>query len=361
MRYRAAVQIALYDTGVGGLTTLLQCLPVAPAARWIYVADEAVFPAGRRPAPELRDRLRVVSSLLSSRNVDVLLPVASVCWPHLDALQVPGATTVDPVPTLARAIAAGSGVAALLAPSTVLDSDVPHRLFCEARFVSACSSRIDGVVEDGGYALAPVVADAVGALSDERVARLVVIDSHAQFATGLIRPMCPGVDALDVARLLSDALEAVVDQRAFCSVDPAIEIWVPDEHRARVAQAAYERLGANTLQFKTFGAHASPSSAASATADLALLAYAALDRGSIDELRHFTTAGATSATGGEPVDVLLSLSPGRGWRYEIESVLTAGDIVGVSGVKRHRNGLERHFAHRLTFRGGRIAQLVEVY
>jgi hypothetical protein len=167
------------------------------------------------------------------------------------------------------------------------------------------------------------------------------------------------VQAIDVPRVLADALGEVAGEAAFCSGSAEIEIWVPDEYRARLELAAREKLQIGSLQFRRFNPEARMQVLDSAP-DLALLAHAAIGRRSRRELQKLVTMGATHAGGGDLVDVLLPQHPSQAWRYEIDSVLAAGALVGISGVKRADDGTEQAFAHQLMVRDGRIEHLVEV-
>src|SRR5918992_871334 len=52
---RAGVPIGVFDSGVGGLTVLHECLVSLPEENYLYLGDDARFPYGAKSADELRE------------------------------------------------------------------------------------------------------------------------------------------------------------------------------------------------------------------------------------------------------------------------------------------------------------------
>ena len=50
----AALPIAMFDSGVGGLTVLHECLVSLPEESFLYLGDSANFPYGTKEVGELR-------------------------------------------------------------------------------------------------------------------------------------------------------------------------------------------------------------------------------------------------------------------------------------------------------------------
>jgi glutamate racemase len=65
--------IAMFDSGVGGLTVLHECLVSLPEEDYVYLGDDARFPYGARTADELRDHVRQVSRYLLERGAKLLV------------------------------------------------------------------------------------------------------------------------------------------------------------------------------------------------------------------------------------------------------------------------------------------------
>ena len=47
----------MFDSGVGGLTVLHECLVSLPQEDFVYLGDTAMFPYGRRDPARLRERI----------------------------------------------------------------------------------------------------------------------------------------------------------------------------------------------------------------------------------------------------------------------------------------------------------------
>jgi glutamate racemase len=65
--------IAMFDSGVGGLTVLHECLVSVPGEDYIYLGDDARFPYGARTTDELREHVEQVSRYLLERGAKLLV------------------------------------------------------------------------------------------------------------------------------------------------------------------------------------------------------------------------------------------------------------------------------------------------
>ena len=65
--------IAVFDSGVGGLTVLHECLVSLPEEDYVYLGDDARFPYGARTTEELRDHVEQVTRFLVDRGAKLLV------------------------------------------------------------------------------------------------------------------------------------------------------------------------------------------------------------------------------------------------------------------------------------------------
>jgi glutamate racemase len=65
--------IAVFDSGVGGLTVLHECLVSLPEEDYVYLGDDARFPYGARTEEELRAHVEQVTSFLLERGAKLLV------------------------------------------------------------------------------------------------------------------------------------------------------------------------------------------------------------------------------------------------------------------------------------------------
>src|SRR3954471_1223603 len=69
----ADLPIAMFDSGVGGLTVLHECLVSLPQEDYVYLGDTELFPYGSRDASELRRRVAAIADLLLDRGAKLLV------------------------------------------------------------------------------------------------------------------------------------------------------------------------------------------------------------------------------------------------------------------------------------------------
>jgi glutamate racemase len=70
---KSQLPIAFFDSGVGGLTVLHECLVSLPEEDYVYLGDDARFPYGARSEEELRAHVEQVSRFLLERGAKLLV------------------------------------------------------------------------------------------------------------------------------------------------------------------------------------------------------------------------------------------------------------------------------------------------
>ena len=73
MRLDRSLPIAVFDSGVGGLTVLHECLVSLPHEDFLYLGDTARFPYGDRSADELLGFARELAGILLDRGAKLLV------------------------------------------------------------------------------------------------------------------------------------------------------------------------------------------------------------------------------------------------------------------------------------------------
>ena len=87
--------IGVFDSGVGGLTVLHECLVTLPHEDFVYLGDHARLPYGPRPLPELRRFAREIGAYLEGQDVKLIVvacnSATAAALPELQTeLRVPG-------------------------------------------------------------------------------------------------------------------------------------------------------------------------------------------------------------------------------------------------------------------------------
>jgi glutamate racemase len=130
--------VALFDSGVGGLTVLHECLVQIPHEDFLYLGDTARFPYGERPLEDLRAFAHELAEILVDAGAKMLVvacnSATSAAMPQLRddlAGTVDVISVVGPESRLAAA-ATESGRVGLLATPATVDSGAYQRALAAA-------------------------------------------------------------------------------------------------------------------------------------------------------------------------------------------------------------------------------------
>ncbi len=117
----------MFDSGVGGLTVLHECLVSLPEEDFVYLGDTAMFPYGTRDPELLRERIRHIAELLLDGGAKLLVIACNTATSIGEDVvrEVAGERGVDVVPVvepqaeIAAAITDSGKVGVLATPNTV--------------------------------------------------------------------------------------------------------------------------------------------------------------------------------------------------------------------------------------------------
>jgi glutamate racemase len=127
MSDRTELPIAVFDSGVGGLTVLHECLVSLPEEDFVYLGDDARFPYGARSTEELRGHVEQVSRFLLDRGAKLLVVACnSAASAGLDVAREVAAKegvevvgVIEPESEIAAAVTETGRVGVLATPATV--------------------------------------------------------------------------------------------------------------------------------------------------------------------------------------------------------------------------------------------------
>ena len=157
----------MFDSGVGGLTVLHECLVSLPEEDFVYLGDTAMFPYGTRDTEMLRERIRRIAEMLLDDGAKLLVIACNTATAIGEdvAREVAAARGVEVVPVvepqaeIAAAITASARVGVLATPNTVESGAYRRALEAEGRALE--------VTEVEAPDLAPFIQD--GSPFDEEV------------------------------------------------------------------------------------------------------------------------------------------------------------------------------------------------
>ena len=170
VRLDRTAPIAVFDSGVGGLTVLHECLVSLPHEDFVYFGDTARFPYGDRTTDQLRSFALEVADHLVAHGAKALVvacnSATSAALPDLEQAygrHMPVVTVVRPESRLAAAVTR-NGRIGLLATSATVASGAYERALAAA----APDARLHAVACPD---LTPLIQE--GREIDERVVELV--------------------------------------------------------------------------------------------------------------------------------------------------------------------------------------------
>ena len=124
---RASLPIAVFDSGIGGLTVLHELLVSLPAESYVYMGDTAGFPYGTKSVDWLRPRIDRLTRFLLDRGSKLLVVACNSATSAggdlvrdvAEGRGVEVLTVVDPEAEIAAAITDSGRVGVLATPTTV--------------------------------------------------------------------------------------------------------------------------------------------------------------------------------------------------------------------------------------------------
>src|SRR5437868_9001897 len=149
--------IGVFDSGVGGLTVLHECLVTMPAEDFLYLGDHARLPYGPRPLEEIRRFAHEIAGYLETQGVKLLVVACNAATSAaLPAVQVSLAVPVAGVsaPEAAAAVRATRnrriGLLATQATVTAGRYDaLVHTLDAGVRFTAVACPKLVPLIEAG--------------------------------------------------------------------------------------------------------------------------------------------------------------------------------------------------------------------
>jgi glutamate racemase len=218
-----SLPVAVFDSGVGGLTVLHECLVSLPHEDFVYLGDTARFPYGDRTPEQLLAFARELSGILLERGAKLLVVACnSATAAALPALRgelegrLPVVGVVTPESRLAAAATRNGKVGLLATPATVGSGAYARALAevaPEAELHALASAELAPLIQEGGDVDERVVACVDGLCRPLRAASVdTVILGCTHYP--LVRPVLQRALGRGVAVVSSgEAIAGEVDAR----------------------------------------------------------------------------------------------------------------------------------------------------
>jgi len=188
--------IGVFDSGVGGLTVLHECLVTMPHEDFVYLGDHARLPYGPRPLGEIRGFAREIAGYLAAQDVKLVLvacnAATSAALPQLqEELVVPVVGVITPEAHAAVQATRNRRIG-LLATQATVDAgryaELVHALDAGAELVPVPCPRLVPLIEsDDPFAAETIeaVREYAAPLKDAQVDTVILGCTHYP----LIRPI----------------------------------------------------------------------------------------------------------------------------------------------------------------------------
>jgi len=202
--------IGVFDSGVGGLTVLHECLVTLPHEDFVYLGDGARLPYGPRPLGELRRFAREIGAYLESRDVKLIVvacnSATAAALPDLQtALGVPVVGVITPEAHAAVQATRNRRIGVLATQATVgagRYSELVRALDAGAEVVPVACPRLVPLIEGAdpfGEETAAAVREYAAPLKAAGVDTVILGCTHYP----LIRPILQRVFGRDVTLVFS--------------------------------------------------------------------------------------------------------------------------------------------------------------
>ena len=229
-----ALPIAVFDSGVGGLTVLHECLVSLPSEDFLYLGDSDHFPYGIKPAEELREFALELAGLLLADGAKLLVVACnSATAAALPALReelgerVPVVGVVGPESRLAASVTRNGRVGLLATPATVASGAYARALeqvAPEVELHAVASAELAPLIQSGtevDQTVVDCVEDACAPLKAADVDTIILGCTHYPLVRPVLqRSLGRGVTIVSSGQAIADVVGHALD-RGGLAADPA--------------------------------------------------------------------------------------------------------------------------------------------
>jgi glutamate racemase len=215
--------LAIFDSGVGGLSVAREIRRALPAEELLYVADTAYYPYGDRPDAQVRERALAVGRYLAKSGAKLIVVACNTATgAALEDLRASVSIPVvglEPAVKIAARVTRVRRVGVMATTSTVRSERLARLIRDHAQGVDvvtlACPGLADfveaGHLDDG--ALDRRLEELTRPLRQAGVDAVVLGCTHYAFvAPALARVLGPGVELVDSASAIARRVESLLRQ-----------------------------------------------------------------------------------------------------------------------------------------------------
>jgi glutamate racemase len=213
--------IGMFDSGVGGLTVLEECLVALPAEDFVYFGDTAWFPYGEKSRAELRARALDIGRWLVDQGAKLVVvacnTATAAALEHLQQrLEVPVLGVMGPEARAAVQTTRNRRVGLLATAATVASGSYERMIRAHDAGVAVTSvacPRLAPAIQDGSgwdEEVVDMVRDYTDPLREADVDTVILGCTHYPMVEKLLRRQLQGVEIItageELAREVADSL-----------------------------------------------------------------------------------------------------------------------------------------------------------
>ncbi len=189
--------IGIFDSGVGGLSILLEIKKLLPQETFIFVADQAYVPYGKKSKAELVDRVTKIINFFETKNVKAVVAACNTATVYtIEEMRVkftmPIIGTVPVIKTLAK-ISKTKKAAVFSTPATASSpylTDLINKFAPDLEIFKIGGSSLEELIEEGDLyspAVAEVLEKELPRLVAQGVDAIALSCTHYPFLTDQIK------------------------------------------------------------------------------------------------------------------------------------------------------------------------------
>ena len=247
--------IGVFDSGLGGLTTVRELFRTLPAESVVYFGDTARVPYGNKSRATVTRFSLEIASFLVRQDVKCLVVACntSSCYalePLTRRLEIPVVGVIEPAARAAVAASPGGRIAVIGTAATVGSGAYPEaiaRLRPGARVVSRACPLFVPLIEEGwlDHAVTRRVAEEyLAELRDGRPESLILACTHYPLIASLLADVLgPAVTLVDSGAEAARATAALLRERGQLSTGPARHGFFVSDERLNFTGIARSFLG----------------------------------------------------------------------------------------------------------------------
>ncbi len=218
----ASQAIGVFDSGVGGLTVLDECLAELPAEDFIYFGDTGFFPYGDRDADALRRRALAIGRWLAEQGVKLIViacnTASAVALADLQrSLELPVIGVIEPEVRAAVRTTHTRHIGVMGTEATVRSGSYPRMIHAHdagAEVTSVACAGLAPVIQNGDTVddgVVEMVSRYTAPLKDVGIDTVILGCTHFPMISRLLRRSLPGMTLIDgrseIAREVTETLE----------------------------------------------------------------------------------------------------------------------------------------------------------